>query len=113
MVLPTLIGLGLALLLLVVAAAAQLRCTDAAWEAARALARGEAAGYAVQAVHRLGPAGASVDVNTTGGSVIVRVSAHLPIGSGLLPTVGVAGHAQIACEPGTVCSGDGIGPEVK
>lgn len=111
MVLPTLVGLGLALVFIVVAAAAQLRCTDAAWEAARGLARGEPSGYATQALHRFGPVGASADVSTVDGSVLVRVSARLPIGNALLPAIDVAGHAQIACEPGTTCAGDGIGQE--
>lgn len=108
MVLPTLVGLGLALALIVVAAAAQLRCADAAWEAARGLARGEPPGRATQAVNRLGPASASVDVGEADGSVIVHVSARLPIVNGLLPAIRVEGHAQIACEPGTSCADDDI-----
>lgn len=112
MVLPSLVGLGLALTLIVVAAAAQLRCADAAWEAARGLARGEPAGYAAEVVHRFGPAGALVDSHATGGRVIVRVSARLSVGGGLLPAIQVAGLAQIACEPGTACADDGTGPEV-
>lgn len=113
MVLPTLVGLGLALVLIVVAAAAQLRCADAAWEAARGLARGESPGYATQAVHRFGPAGASAEVSTVDGSVLVKVSVRLPIGNALLPAIHVTGHAQIACEPGTSCAGDSVGPEVR
>jgi len=109
MVLPTLVGLGLALVVIVVAAAAQLRCNDAAWEAARGLARGEPASYATQALHRFGPAGASAEVSSGDGSVLVRVSARLPIGNALLPAIHVVGHAQIACEVGTTCAGDGIG----
>lgn len=113
MVLPTLIGFGLALALIVVAAAAQLRCADAAWEAARGLARGEATGYAATAVHRLAPPGASVGVTATDGSVIVRVSASLPIGNSLLPAIRIAGHAQIQCEPGTACAGEASASEVR
>lgn len=113
MVLPTLVGLGLALVLIVVAAAAQLRCSDAAWEAARGLARGEPPGYGTQAVHRFGPAGASADFGTADGSVLVKVSVRLPIGNALLPAIQVVGHAQIACEPGSSCAGDGIGPQVR
>jgi len=108
MVLPSLIGLGLALAFIVTAAADQLRCTDAAWEAARGLARGETAGFATRAAHRLGPAGATVLVNTADGSVLVRVSARLALGGALLPALHVDGHAQVACEPGTPCAGDGI-----
>lgn len=111
MVLPTLVGLGLALALIVIAAAAQLRCTDAAWEAARGLARGESPGYATQAVHRFGPDRAAVDVSEADGSVIVHVSARLAIGNALLPAIRVEGHAQITCEPETPCAVDDIGPE--
>jgi hypothetical protein len=113
MVLPTLVGLGLALVFIVVAAAAQLRCSDAAWEAARGLARGEPPGYAALAVHRFGPAGASADVSAVDGSVFTQVSVRLPIGNALLPAIHVVGHAQIACEPGTPCAGDGIGQEAR
>ncbi len=113
MVLPTLVGLGLALVLIVVAAAAQLRCADAAWEAARGLARGEPPSYAAQAVQRFGPAGASTEVSTADGSVLVQVSARLPIGNALLPAIHVLGHAQIDCEPGSPCAADGIGQEVR
>lgn len=113
MVLPTLVGLGLALTFIVVAAAAQLRCTDAAWEAARGLSRGEPPGYATRVVDRFGPTGASVDVSAAEGSVLVRVAARLPLHNALLPTLQVVGHAQIACEPGAPCADDGIGAEVS
>jgi hypothetical protein len=113
MVLPTLVGLGLALTLIVVAAAAQLRCADAAWEAARGLARGEPPGYAARIVHRFGPAGASAEVSSGEGSVLVRVAARLPLSNALLPAIHVAGRAQIACEPGAPCADDGLGSEVR
>ncbi|MGH3415921.1 MAG: TadE family type IV pilus minor pilin [Actinocrinis sp.] len=108
MVLPSLVGLGLALVLVVTAAAAHLRCADAAWEAARGIARGEPPGYAAQAIGRLGPPGASASVSTGRGSVSVRVSASITLGGALLPAVHLDGHAQIACEPGTPCADDGI-----
>jgi hypothetical protein len=113
LVLPSLVGLGLALALIVTAAAAQLRCTDAAWEAARSLARGETPGFANQAAHRLGPSGATVFVNTGDGSVLVRVSTRLALGGALLPALHVDGHAQVSCEPGTPCAGDGIAGRVR
>jgi hypothetical protein len=113
LVLPSLVGLGLALAFIVTAAADQLRCADAAWEAARGLARGEAAGYATRAAQRLGPAGATVLVNTADGSVIVRVSARLALGGAILPALHVDGHAQVSCEPGTPCAGDGIGEQAR
>ena len=113
LVLPSLVGLGLALAFIVTAAADQLRCADAAWEAARGLARGEAPGYATRAAQRLGPAGAAVLVNTTDGSVIVRVSARLALGGAILPVLHIDGHAQVSCEPGTPCAGDGIGEQAR
>lgn len=104
MVIPTLMGLGLALVLIVTAAATQLRCADAAWEAARGLARGEPAEYTNQVVDRLGLPNASVSIETVDSSVLVRVSAQLAISGALLPTVHVQGHARITCEPGTPCA---------
>lgn len=104
MVIPTLMGLGLALVLIVTAAATQLRCADAAWEAARGLARGEPTEYANQVVDRLGPPDASVSIETVDGSVLVRVSAQLAISGALLPAVHVEGRARITCEPGTPCA---------
>jgi len=104
MVMPTLMGLGLALVLIVVAAATQLRCADAAWEAARGLARGEPAEYADKVVDRLGPPDASVSIETVDGSVLVRVSAQLAIGGALIPVLHVEGHARLTCEPGTPCA---------
>jgi len=109
MVMPTLMGLGLALVLIVTAAATQLRCTDAAWEAARGLARGEPADYANQVVNRLGLPDASVSVETVDGSVLVRVSAQLALGGALVPVIRVEGHARITCEPGTPCAKTAIG----
>ncbi len=113
LVLPSLVGLGLALAFIVTAAADQLRCADAAWEAARGLARGEAPAYATRATQRLGPAGAAVLVNTADGSVIVRVSARLALGGAILPALHIDGHAQVSCEPGTPCAGDGIGEQAR
>ena len=109
MVMPTLMGLGLALVLVVTAAATQLRCADAAWEAARGLARGEPADFATRVVDQLGPAGASVSVETVDGSVLVRVSAQLAISGALLPAIHVEGHARVTCEPGTPCAKTAVG----
>jgi hypothetical protein len=113
MVLPTLVGLGLALVLVVSAAATQLRCTDAAWEAARGIARGEPITFATHAAQQLGPSGASVFVDPTGGSVLVRVSSRLALGGALLPALHVDGHAQVTCEPGTPCAKASAGQGVR
>lgn len=113
MVLPTLMGLGLALVLIVTAAATQLRCSDAAWEAARGLARGEPPDFATRVVDRLGPAGASVYIETIDGTVLVRVSARLALSGALLPAIHVEGHARVTCEPGTPCAETAIGMGVR
>lgn len=113
MVLPTLVGLGLALVLVVSAAATQLRCTDAAWEAARGLARGEPTAFATRAAQQLGPTGAAVSVDPTGGSVLVRVSSRLALGGALIPALHVEGHAQVTCEPGTPCAKASLGQGVR
>lgn len=113
MVLPSLVALGLALVALVIAAATQLRCSDAAWEAARGLARGETPQFANRIVDRFGPPGASVFIDTRDGSVLVRVSKRLTLVSALLPVIHIDGHAQIACEPATPCAKAAIEPEAR
>jgi Flp pilus assembly protein TadG len=76
----------------------QLRCTDAAREAARLLARGQPH-EAAAAVHEIAPAGASLDIHRTDGAITVRVSAH-PAG-GLLPAIDLNATAYAVAEPGT------------
>jgi Flp pilus assembly protein TadG len=73
--LPTLVLLAAALLWAVLAADAQIRCVDAAREAARAAARGDPAGEAEALARRLAPSGADVRLATGGGVVRVEVSA--------------------------------------
>ncbi|MHA3019017.1 TadE family type IV pilus minor pilin [Mycobacterium sp. BMJ-28] len=75
------------------ALAMQLRCVDAAREAARLAARG-ADGAA--AAERVGPAGAVLDLRRDGGFIIARVSAKSP----LLPGLTLAAEAVAAAEPG-------------
>ncbi len=62
----------------------QLRCTDAAREAARLEARGDDAG-ARAAVTALGPAGAQLSITDNGDLISAKVSA--PAASGLLPGI--------------------------
>ena len=57
-----------------VAVSLQMRCLDAAREAARLAARGDPATAA--AVAGLVPAGASMDLRRDGGYVVARVSSH-------------------------------------
>lgn len=74
-------------------AAMQIRCVDAAREAARSAARG-ADGAAV--ARRVGPTGATVSVHRDGTFVVARVSARSP----LLPGITIAAAAVAAAEPG-------------
>jgi Flp pilus assembly protein TadG len=93
--------LGIALAA-IVAVTDQLRCTDAAREAARLAARGEPdEGRA--AAQRIAPSGAQVSIRSDGDTVAVEVSAR-PAG-GLLPGVSVAGQAFAVAEPGAPDAG--------
>ena len=79
------------------AVAAQLRCTDAAREAARLIARGEPQ-LAAQAVEQIAPAGAELSIKTEGDSISVEVRAA-PAG-GLLPGLHLTASAFGVLEPG-------------
>ncbi|WP_158887687.1 TadE family type IV pilus minor pilin [Amycolatopsis anabasis] len=87
--------LGMALAALV-AMADQLRCVDAAREAARLVARGDRQ-LADQAVAEIAPAGARLAVRTESGTVEIEVRAA-PAG-GLLPGVELRGSAYAVLEP--------------
>lgn len=101
-------AIGLAVLTLVVAAClagiaclvAQLRCADAAREAARLAARGDEAG-AAEAVSALAPAGAALSL--TGGEVVTATVSAAPVG-GLLPGVVISASASAAREAAGVGS---------
>ncbi len=80
---------------------AQLRCVDAAREAARAAARGEPAAVVASLVAEAAPDGALVDVGGTGDAVRVTVSADVaPLGPVPL-RIGVRADAVAQREPGT------------
>ena len=90
--------LALGLLLYGLAAAAdQVRCVDAAREAARLIARGDE-DQAREAVARIAPAGAEIDVDLDGERIHVSVHASPP--GGLLPGVGLHAEAFAVREPG-------------
>lgn len=74
----------------------QLRCTDAAREAARLVARGEKDRAGV-AVERIAPASAAYTVQVSGDLITVDVTAP-PLGE-LLPGVRVHGQAFAVAEP--------------
>jgi Flp pilus assembly protein TadG len=87
----------LALVLAAVSAvAAQLRCVDAAREAARLTARGEQ-NRAEELARRIAPHGAVVAVTVRGDEVTARVSAN-PV-AGLLPGIEVGAEAAAVLEP--------------
>jgi hypothetical protein len=78
----------------VTAVSTQVRCIDAAREAARLAARGDERS-AVDAARRIAPVGARVQVHRDGGLVVATVVAR----SKLLPSLDIAGKAVSAEEP--------------
>jgi Flp pilus assembly protein TadG len=98
-VLPVLVLLVAAGLTAVSVVLAQLRCVDAAREAARAAARGETVAVTRSAAARVAPTSATVDVGTDGEEVRVTVSATAGRLGGLLPTFRVTATAVALREP--------------
>jgi hypothetical protein len=78
----------------VTAVSMQVRCVDAAREAARLAARGDDRS-AVDTARRIAPAGARVQVRRDGDFVVATVVAH----SRLLPSLDIAAKAVSAEEP--------------
>ncbi|WP_199431579.1 TadE family type IV pilus minor pilin [Qaidamihabitans albus] len=89
----------------VAAVSDQLRCSDAAAEAARLAARGQGA-LAEQTARARAPDGATVEIREEGGIVAVTVRAD-SVG-GLLPGVTVRGEAHAVPEPGAEVAGDAV-----
>ncbi|MEV6873652.1 TadE family type IV pilus minor pilin [Amycolatopsis sp. NPDC051128] len=82
----------------------QLRCTDAAREAARLAARGQPQ-EAATAVDAIAPPGANLAIDQAGDAITVKVTAH-PAG-GLLPAIELAATAYAVAEPGTEATSAG------
>lgn len=78
----------------ITAVSAQIRCVDAAREAARLAARGDAAAVTA-VVGRVAPDGATVALRTEGDVVVARVTAR-PV---LLPGLAITAEAVAAVEP--------------
>lgn len=97
--------LGLALAA-IAAVTDQLKCTDAAREAARLVARGEP-DLARAAAQRIAPRGARIDIRTDGDTIAVEIGAE-PV-AGLLPGVRLRGEAYAVAEPGLGAADDGGG----
>jgi hypothetical protein len=72
----------------------QVRCIDAAREAARLAARGDDSGASV-AARGVGPAGATLQLRRDGGFVVATVSGR----SRLLPGFVISADAVAAAEP--------------
>lgn len=77
------------------AASAQVRCVDAAREAARLAARGDH-GNAVPAARRIAPPSADITLRTEGTRAVAVVSARTP----LLPLLTLRAEAVATLEPG-------------
>lgn len=73
----------------------QVRCIDAAREAARLAARGDD-GDAAQAAHDIAPFGAHLVLHEESGRVVATVTAH----SMLLPGITIRADTVAAIEPG-------------
>jgi hypothetical protein len=78
----------------ITAVSMQVRCVDAAREAARLAARGDD-GSATEAARGIGPGGAVLQLRRQGEFVVARVSAR----SALLPGLTIAADAVAAVEP--------------
>lgn len=100
--LPALALVLVAAIWAVLFAASQLRCVDAAREAARAVARGEEPAVVRQVAQEVAPEGATVDVEQVDGTVRVRVSADVsmpgPVGDAV-PAPTAHGEAVAWAEP--------------
>jgi hypothetical protein len=99
LVLPVLLGFGYALTMLVLLAGDQIRCADAAWETARALARGSPSSQLATLVGQYAPTGASATVRVADGSLTVEVEHDRGIVTRFLPDVQVSATATVPCEP--------------
>lgn len=89
----------------VVAVLDQIRCTDAAREAARLVARGEP-DRVTDAVHRIAPDQARVTVSVVADEVNVEVSTRAA--GGLLPGLKIGAHAYAVAEPKSTNGPDAV-----
>jgi hypothetical protein len=85
--LPTLVLVAASLAWLVGLGVAQVRCVDAARDAARALARSESSEVAVELARQAAPDGAEVSVQRTRGLVEVEVTYRATPPGGVLGSV--------------------------
>ncbi|MFB7517404.1 TadE family type IV pilus minor pilin [Streptomyces sp. NPDC056144] len=112
MVLPVLALFTVTLLWALAAAAAQIRCVDAARAGARAAARSEPAASAERVARAAAPEGARVSVTRAGDlwRVTVEVAAPGPRGMGLTLRAGAAALAEdtVGEAPGRASAAGGL-----
>lgn len=108
-VLPVLVLVLAAALSAVAVVTAQLRCTDAAREGARAAARGESDAVVARIAGSSAPAGGTVEVTRDAETATVRVSASVELLPGLGPSIEVSAGATAALEPGLDLTGAASG----
>ena len=99
LLLPILFAVGYALALVVVVVADQIRCADAAWEAARELARGVPAAQLPELTARFAPDGSHASSWSADGALTVEVDRDQSIASRLLPAIRISATATVPCEP--------------
>jgi hypothetical protein len=103
LLLPALFAVGYALMLAVVLVGDQLRCTDAAWEAARELARGVPSSQLPALADRFAPGGSRAREWSARGELTVEVGRDQSIASRLLPSIHISGTVTVPCEPRVDC----------
>lgn len=103
LLLPVLFAVGYALTLVVLVVGDQIRCADAAWEAARELARGVPASQLPSLTAEYAPDGAHASETSGGGAMTVEVDRDQSIASRLLPSIHISAKATVPCEPRVAC----------
>lgn len=103
LVLPVLFAVGYAMMLVILVMGAQIRCADAAWEAARELARGVPTAQLPSLAARFGPDGAHASARSGGGAFTVEVDRDQSIASRFLPSIHISAAATVPCEPRVAC----------
>lgn len=99
LLLPIVFAVGYALALVVLIVADQVRCADAAWEAARELGRGVPAARLSELTARFAPQGAHASTWSGDGALTVEVDREQSIASRLLPPIRISATATVPCEP--------------
>ena len=105
MALPAVVIVLAAILATATVALDQMRCTDAAREAARAAARNEPAATVAAVARAEGPPGAEVHVSRVGDRVVVTVSAGVRVRLLGTETIRVSSRAVAVREPVGVLGG--------